>query len=167
METNVQKNNQLKGRTVSYSRTEQVHVVHPKDLNGGGRLFGGALLYLIDEVAGIVAKRHAQCPNVTTAAIDNLNFKAGAFENNLLVIIGRVTYTGNTSMEVRVDTYVEEIDGMRHPINRAYFVMVAMDDTDKPTKVPPLILENEGQKGEWECALMRKKNRLERRREGF
>ena len=157
----------LTPKKVSFSRTEQVHVVHPSDLNGGGRLFGGALLQLIDEVAGIVAKRHAQCPNVTTAAIDNLNFKAGAYENDLLVIIGKVTYTGNTSMEVRVDTYVENIAGYRHPINRAYFVMVAMDDEDKPTKVPQLLIEGANQKGEWEAALLRKENRLQRRKEGF
>lgn len=149
------------------SRTVQVHVIHPGDLNGGGRLFGGALLQMIDEVAGIVAKRHAQCPNVTTAAIDNLNFKAGAHLNDLLVIIGYVTYTGNTSMEVRVDTYVEDRKGMRHPINRAYFVMVGMNDEDKPTKVPPLLVETESQKAEWEGAILRKKYRLERREAGF
>ena len=154
-------------RTVEFSRTEQVHVIHPKDLNGGGRLFGGALLQMIDEVAGIVAKRHAQTPNVTTAAIDNLNFKAGGYENDLLVIIGHITYTGHTSMEVRVDTYVENIDGMRHPINRAYFVMVAMDENDKPTAVPQLKVETESQRAEWEGAILRKKNRIERRKEGF
>ena len=55
-------------KTVSFSRTEQVHVIKPCDLNGGGRLFGGALLSMLDEIAGIVAKRHSGCNNVTTAA---------------------------------------------------------------------------------------------------
>ena len=37
------------------------------------------------------------------------------------------------SMEVLVDTYVEHMeDGMRRPINRAYFTMVALDEVDKP-----------------------------------
>ena len=142
-------------------------MVKPGDLNGGGRLFGGSLLSLIDETAGIVAKRHSMRNNVTTAAIDHLVFKRGAFLNDLLVLMGYVTYTGRTSMEVRVDTYVEDIQGMRRPINRAYFVMVAMDEEDKPTPVPPLILESEGQKAEWEAALLRKENRLHRRKEGF
>ena len=157
----------MEGRKVSFSKTEQVHVVHPRDLNGGKRLFGGALLEMIDELAGIVAKRHCQCPNVTTAAIDNLNFKAGAYENDLLVLIGKVTFTGHKSLEVRVDTYVEDIKGMRRPINRAFFVMVAMDDSDKPTQVPPLIVETESEKAEWEAAVLRRENRLERRKEGF
>lgn len=155
------------GKKAGFSRTEQVHVVAPKDLNGGGRLFGGALLQMIDEVAGIVAKRHSGCDNVTTASIDNLNFKAGAYENDLLVLIGYITYTGKTSMEVRIDTYVEDNQGMRRPINRAYFVMVAMGEDDKPTKVPPLIIESETEKAEWKGAVLRKQNRLKRKQEGF
>ena len=45
-------------------------------------------------------------------------------------------------MEVRIDTYVENNEGMRHPINRAFFVMVAMGANNRPTKVPTLIIEN-------------------------
>ncbi|MDD3413987.1 MAG: acyl-CoA thioesterase [Lachnospiraceae bacterium] len=157
----------MKAKKAEESRTVQVHVVQPKDLNGAGRLFGGALLQMIDEVAGIVAKRHSHSSNVTTAAIENLTFKCGAYNNDLLVIIGYITYTGNTSMEVRVDTYMEDTKGMRRPINRAFFIMVAMDDFDKPTKVPPLMVETESQKAEWEGALLRKKLRLERKEAGF
>ena len=43
----------MEGRTVSYSRTAQVHLVQPADLNGGGRLFGGNLMKMIDEVAAL------------------------------------------------------------------------------------------------------------------
>lgn len=157
----------MEGKTADFSKSEMMHVIQPKDLNGSGRLFGGALLQMIDELAGIVAKRHCQTANVTTAAIDNLNFKAGAYENDLLVLIGYVTYTGNTSMEVRIDTYIEDIEGMRRPINRAYFVMVAMGEDNRPTRVPPLLIETESQKAEWEGALLRRKNRLERRKAGY
>lgn len=157
----------MEGKTADFSKSEMIHVIQPRDLNGSGRLFGGALLQMIDELAGIVAKRHCQTANVTTAAIDNLNFKAGAYENDLLVLIGYVTYTGNTSMEVRIDTYIEDIEGMRRPINRAYFVMVAMGEDNRPTRVPPLLIETESQKAEWEGALLRRKNRLERRKAGY
>lgn len=86
----------------------------------------------------------------------------------MVVIIGKVTYVGNSSMEVRVDTYVEHLeDGMRHPINRAYFTMVALDGNDKPKRVPRLILETEAEKTEWEAAEKRKDMRTRRKREGF
>lgn len=157
----------MNDRTVAYSKTEQVHLVQPTDLNGAGRLFGGVLLKLIDEVAAIVAMRHTGLKSVTTVAIDNLNFKAAAYNNDLIVLIGYLTYTGRTSMEVRVDTYVERIDGMRQPINRAHIVLVALDDEGQPTAVPPLVLENDIQEEEFRMGEKRKALRLERQRGGF
>lgn len=154
-------------KTVFYSKTEQVHLVQPADLNGGGRLFGGTLLKMIDELAAIVAMRHTGMKTVTTAAIDNLVFKSGAYVNDLIVLIGYITYTGRTSMEVRVDTYVERSDGMRYPINRAYVVLVALDEYNQPTEVPQLILENDIQKEEYSMAEKRKALRLERKKGGF
>lgn len=154
-------------RTVSYSKTEQVHLVQPADLNGGGRLFGGTLLKMIDELAAVVAMRHTGMKTVTTAAIDNLTFKSGAYVNDLIVLIGYITYTGRTSMEVRVDTYVECNDGKRYPINRAYIVMVALDENDHPVPVPQLILENDIQREENLLAQKRRNFRLERRKSGF
>lgn len=46
-------------KTVEASMTEQVHLIMQQHLNGGGRLFGGALMQWLDEVAGVVAMRHA------------------------------------------------------------------------------------------------------------
>ena len=93
-------------RTVEDSLVETVHLVRPNHLNSAGRLFGGTLMSWMDEVAGIVAKRHARC-NVITASVDNLRFIEGSYQNDCIVIVGKVTYTGRTSMEVRVDTYKE------------------------------------------------------------
>ena len=149
----------MENRTAAYSKTEQVHLIQPSHLNGGNRLFGGALLNWIDEVAAIVAMRHAGVKTVTTAAIDHLEFKAGAYLNDLIVLIGYVVYTGTTSMEVRVDTYVESTDGMRRVINRANIVLVALDERNKPTAIPQLILENDIQKEQYLQAKHRRENR--------
>ena len=157
----------IKEKKVSESFTEQYHIVMSGDINGSGRLFGGKLLSWIDEIAGIVAMRHCG-GTVTTVAIDNLRFKAGAYLNDVVVLEGRVTYTGRTSMEVRVDTYIEgKKDGLRRPINRAYFSMVGMDENDKPTPVPTIVFENELQKLEWEAAKKRIEYRKKRREQGF
>ena len=153
-------------KRVEESMTETIHMVMPNHLNGANRLFGGVLMQWIDETAGIVAMRHAQT-NVTTAAVDNLKFIKGAYQNDLVVVKGKVTYVGRTSMEVRVDTYVESLDGIRRPINRAYFVMVAIDENDRPTPVPKLIVETEVEKAEWETAELRNKMRKQRKTEGF
>lgn len=157
----------MDGVHVSESRTEQTHLLMPQHLNAAGRLFGGQLLSWIDMTAGIVAMRHTSS-NVVTVAIDHLNFKDSAEKSDIVTLIGEVTYTGNTSMEVRVDTYKEHRDGKKVHINRAYLVMVALDDeTKRPKRVPPLILETEEQKVEWEAAVLRAEFRKKRRREGF
>ena len=156
----------IEERTVEDSLVETVHVVRPNHLNSASRLFGGVLMQWIDEVAGLVAKRHTR-GNVVTASVDNLKFIKGAYQNDVIVIIGRVTYTGHTSMEVKVDTYVENLNGMRYPINRAYFTMVALYENDKPKQVPRLLIETEEQKMEWEQAKRRKEIRILRKEEGF
>ena len=74
---------------------------------------------------------------------------------------------GRSSMEVRVDTYVETLDGMRHVINRAYVVMVAIDEEGKAVPVPGLIVETESEKAEWEAGEKRYQLRKQRRLEGF
>lgn len=156
----------LPSKKVSESTTEQIHMIMYDDINGFNRLFGGQLLAWIDEVAGITARRHCG-RDVTTVAIDNLHFKSGVYLNDLLVLVGKVTYVGRTSLEVRVDSYIEDADGTRRPINRAYFVMVCMGDNDRPTQVPRLILENEGENMEWQNAEKRRELRLLRKKEGF
>lgn len=153
-------------KRVADSMTEQSHLLFPRSLNANGRLFGGQLLEWIDETAGIVAKRHAEC-NVVTVAIDNMHFKEGATEADTIYMKGYLTYVGRSSMEVRIDTYAEKLDGTRRMINRAYFVMVGTDAHQKPIQVPGLIVEGVNQQIEWETAKRRQELRKERQREGF
>lgn len=112
----------------------------------------------MDELAGLVAKRHTR-KNVITASVDNLSFLRGAYQKDVIVITGKVTYVGNTSMEVKVDSCVEDLDRNRTLINRAYFTMVALDENDHPTRVPRLELETEEEKEEWKNAEKRREMR--------
>ena len=150
-------------KTVDDSRVETVHIVRPNHLNGANRLFGGILMQWIDEVAGIVAKRHSMT-NVTTAAVDDLTFLRGAYQNDMVVIKGKITWVGTTSMEVCVDTYVENVNKERQWINNAYFVMVALDENDKPVRVPRLALQTEEERRTWEIADERRRLWNQRRK---
>ena len=154
-------------RTVGESRVETVHIVRPNHLNAAGRLFGGILMQWIDEVAGVVAMRHAETHRVVTAAVDNLQFKRAVYEGDILVLRGYVTYVGKTSMEVEIDTYTELPDGMRQTVNRAFFVMVAVDENQKPVQVPDLVISTEAEKARNEAAKMRRTMRKQRRENGF
>ena len=152
----------IEAKTVDDSRVETVHIVRPNHLNGANRLFGGILMQWIDEVAGIVAKRHCMC-NVTTASVDNLTFLHGAYQNDMIVIKGKMTWVGSSSMEVCVDPYVENLSGERHRINNAHFMMVALDENDRPVKVPRLILQTEDEHLAWAHGEERRRIRNQRR----
>ena len=148
------------------SQTEQTYLMRPKYLNGYGKLFGGQLMGWIDEIASIVAMRLSES-EITTAAIDNLNFKESASVDDVIVLRGKITHVGRTSMEVRVDTYVESRQGTRKIINRAYVVMVAVDDCQHPIPVPGLLVETEAERAEWEGGEKRYALRKQRRIEGY
>ena len=149
-------------KRVKDSMVEIAHIVRPTDLNSAKRLFGGTLMAWIDETAVIVAKRHAMM-NVTTASVDNLSFLSAARMRDVIVIIGKITYVGTTSMEVKVESFVEHINGERELVNRAYITMVGLDDDGVPAKIPELILETPEEIAENEQAKVRRKIRSELR----
>ena len=153
-------------KTVAESRVETIHLVMPSDMNDSGRLFGGRLMCWIDEVAGLVGRRHAQM-NVTTGSVDNLRFLRGAYLREMVVLSGKVTHVGNASMEVKVETFIEKSNGERELINRAYLTMVGLDENDKPCRLPRLILETEEDQIEWQRAETRREIRRRQSAEGF
>ena len=155
-----------KDKTVAESKVETFHILMPENMNDSGRLFGGTLMCWIDEVAGLVGRRHAQM-NVTTGTVDNLKFLRGAYLREIVVISGKVTHVANSSMEIKVESFVEKATGERELINRAYLTMVGIDENNKPCRLPRLILMTEEDKREWDQAEIRRQIRQKQRAEGF
>jgi acyl-CoA hydrolase len=62
-------------------------------------------------------------------------------------------------MEVRVDAFIEHLDGSRDLVNRAYLVYVALDEGNKPIRVPRLLRSNEEEESEWNDGLLRRQQR--------
>ena len=143
--------------------TTTVQIVLPQHCNGYARprLFGGQIMAWID-IAGAVAARRYAGAAVTTVCVDNLNFIAPAYLNDTVVQEAFVTWTGRTSIEVRVDSYVEKLDGSRTLVNRAYAVYVALDAEENPAAVPALVPETDEERQEYAAALTRREIRLKR-----
>ena len=144
-------------------KTTTVQIVMPQHCNGYAkpRLFGGQIMAWIDVIGAVAARRYTQRA-VTTVCIDNLTFLKPAYLNDTVVQEAVVTWTGRTSLEVRVDSMVERLDGTRELINRSYAVFVALDDEDKPTGIPMLIPETDEEKHEFQAAEQRRQIRLSR-----
>ena len=135
-------------------------IVLPQHCNGAERprLFGGQMMAWIDIIGAVAARRYTQ-RNVTTACVDHLSFLAPAYPGDTVTQEAEVTWTGRTSVEVRVCSYVEQLDGTRTLANRAYLIYVALDDDGRPTPVPPFTPQTNEEKLEWAAALERKRVR--------
>ena len=142
-------------------KTTTVQIVMPQHCNGYAipRLFGGQIMAWIDVIGAVAARRYTHAA-VTTVCIDNLTFLKPAHLNDTVVQEACVTWTGRTSLEVRVDSLGERLDGSRELINRAYLVFVAIDENEKPIPVPPFVPETLEEKKEYAAAEIRRKNRL-------
>ena len=145
---------------MAMEKTTAVQIVMPQHCNGykKPRLFGGQIMAWIDVVGAVAARRYTQ-KAVTTVCIDNLTFLKPAYLNDTIVQEAVVTWTGHTSLEVRVDSMVERLDGSRELINRAYAVFVALDEQDRPAPVPPFVPETEEEQQVFRDAEARRRYR--------
>jgi acyl-CoA hydrolase len=150
-------------KPVSYSVSEQTQFIMAQHSNRSGRLFGGQLMAWIDILAGVVAFRHSD-GDCTTASVDYLSFEKPINVKDLIVLHGKVTYVGNSSMEIRVDTFIESPGLVHEHANRAYLTFVAIDDEGRPRRVPRLDPQTDEEKAEYAAGLERARLRRERRK---
>ena len=145
--------------------TTSVQIVLAQHCNGyeKPRLFGGQIMAWIDIVGAVAARRFAKC-GVTTVCVDNLTFIAPAYLNDTVVQEARVTWSGRTSLEVRVDSYVEQLNGERKMVNRAYAVFVALGADERPAEVPVFTPETPEEEQEYAAAQERRRVRLGRQK---
>lgn len=145
------------------SMIEMTELILPNDTNLLGNLLGGRLMHWIDIAGAMAASRHSNHV-VATAALDSLDFRHPVRVGEMVRLKARITWVGNTSMEVRVDVYCENMrTGSTIKTNKAYITFVALDDSGKPVQVPALCLETEEEKLEYEKACIRRETRLKKK----
>jgi acyl-CoA hydrolase len=130
------------------AEARSVHVVLPGDTNNHGGLFGGTLLQWMDKTAAIAAMRFCQRA-VVTASLEGIDFRQPIHVGAMVEIIAQVIYTGRTSLVVQVAVYREHLDGERLLCTSGFFSLVAVDDQDRPTPVPPLLVAGEAAQAAW------------------
>jgi acyl-CoA hydrolase len=156
----------MEGRRVSESATEMIQLVLPHEANVHGSVLGGTVMHWIDLAAAVVANRHSRRP-VVTAAIDEMSFLAPISIGMFTLLHARMTLVDKSSMEIKVKVESEHpLTGERRHTATAFVTFVALDPaTQRPTPVPPLILETDDEKAEHARALERRRLRLERRKQ--
>jgi uncharacterized protein (TIGR00369 family) len=137
--------------------------MQPEHANLRGDVHGGWIMKLVDEAGALAAMRHAQA-RVVTVAIDRMRFHEPIRIGDLVVLQAEVTYVGRTSMETRVQVVAENpVTGERTHTNSGYLVYVALDESGRPTPVPPLLAETDAEKKRQAAARERQTLRLTQR----
>lgn len=148
------------GKPVSASRSEITEIVLPNDANLLGNMLGGRVMHLIDIAGALAATRHANLP-VVTASVDYLDFRFPIHLGEWIVLKSQVNRVFNTSMEVGVKVYAENVlTAERRHTSTAYLTFVAVDLDQKAHTVRPLILETEEDRRRYEEAGERRRVRL-------
>jgi acyl-CoA hydrolase len=142
------------------TRNIMSELVLPNDTNTLGNLMGGKLMHWMDIAAAISAMKHCNCP-VVTASVDNVSFANPIKLGNLLTIESTVTRAFNTSMEVYLQVWGEDLSAQfKYLTNEAYLTFVALDPNGRPRKVPELVPESAQEIERFEGALRRRQIRL-------
>lgn len=110
----------------------------PDTANFSGKVHGGTILKLLDQVAYACASRYAGS-YVVTLSVDQVTFRQPVSVGELVSFLASVNHTGTSSMEIGIKVTAEDIRSkvVRH-VNSCFFTMVAVDEQGKPTPVPPL-----------------------------
>ena len=120
---------------VQASETRLAKVVIPGTTFHHDTLFGAILLGWMDEIAFITATRFGRCRFVT-ASLDRTDFRHPIPAGAIVELVARVTRLGRTSLQVRVDVYVEHLfdAGRLHAVT-GLFTMVSIGEDKRPTPI--------------------------------
>lgn len=131
-------------------------VVLPHETNTLGKLFGGALLAWMDEIAAVSAHRHCK-QVVVTASVNNVSFNVPIDLGDFVTLESKVSRAFKTSMEVIIDVSIEDrVTGIRKMSNQAIYTFVAVNAAGKTVEVPEIIPETEEEQRRFDAALRRK-----------
>jgi acyl-CoA hydrolase len=120
---------------IEASETRIFKAVFPNTTNHYDTLFGGTAMQLMDEIAFITATRFSRKKCVTVSS-DRIDFQKPIPAGTIIELVGRIARVGNTSLDVKVDIYIEQMyKDDREKAITGNFTLVALDERKRPTGV--------------------------------
>ncbi|RQD69974.1 MAG: acyl-CoA thioesterase [Tindallia sp. MSAO_Bac2] len=135
----------MKSKSIGNSAVNLCNVMQHQHSNLVGNVHGGEIMKMMDNTAGLVAYKHSHASRAVTARVSEIEFLQPIHIGNLVTSKGRLIYTGNSSMEIKVEVWVEDIRNNQPGTKAAtaYFTMVALNNDGKPIKVPEIEIYND------------------------
>ena len=140
-------------------------LMQPSHSNFSGKIHGGHILNLMDQIAFACASKHSGNYCVT-ASVNKVDFLNPIEIGDLVTMKASVNYVGKTSMVVGIRVESENIrtGEMKH-CNSSYFTMVAKNDDGESVEVPGLIINDKTEIKRFLKALKRKDTKVSRQSE--
>lgn len=133
-------NERPKYKQINESQISLTELMLPSHSNFSGKIHGGHILNLMDQIAFACASKHSGNYCVT-ASVNKVDFLNPIEVGELLTLKASVNYTGRTSMVIGLRVESENIrTGEKKHCNSSYFTMVAKDDQGKSVPIPGIIL---------------------------
>ena len=107
----------------------------PRDANPYGDIFGGWLMSLMDNAAGLVAARRTR-GRAVTVAMDGVQFHEPVKVGDEVSVYGEIEKIGRTSITIEVEAWrrprhLEEAS----KVTEAKFTFVAIDEQGRPRPI--------------------------------
>lgn len=127
-------------KTVKSSKVTISELMLPSHSNFSGKIHGGYILSLMDQIAFACASKFSGHYCVT-ASVDTVDFLSPIEIGELVTMKASVNYVGKSSMVVGIRVDAENIQtGKVKHCNSSYFTMVAKDENGGNVTVPGLRL---------------------------
>jgi len=147
-------------KPVRDSKVTLSQLMLPSHANFSGKIHGGYLLSLMDQIAFASASKFSGYYCVT-ASVDTVDFLAPIEIGELVTLKASVNYSGKSSMVVGIRVTAENITtGVIKHCNSSYFTMVAKDEKGNKALVPGLVLSSNEEVRRYHHALQRIERRL-------
>ena len=135
---------------------QMIVLMTPDMVNFSGKVHGGAILKILDQVAYVCASRYAG-NYVVTLSVDQVFFRHPIHVGELVSFFANINYTGRSSMEVGIKVIAEDTKSrITNHVLSSYFTMVAVNEQSKSVPIPELKVTTEKQKERYDAALKRK-----------
>jgi uncharacterized protein (TIGR00369 family) len=142
---------------VKESQLSITELMLPSHSNFSGKIHGGHILNLMDQIAFACASKHSGNYCVT-ASVNKVDFLNPIEVGELVTLKASVNYTGKTSMVIGLRVVSENIrTGAIKHCNSSYFTMVAIDTNGKSIKVPGLFLTSKEEIRRFTRSIIRQK----------
>lgn len=155
----------MKYKHVTDSQVVISELMLPSHSNFNGKIHGGYILSLLDQIAFACASKHSGVYCVT-ASVDTVDFLNPIEIGELVTMKASVNYVGNSSMVIGIRVEAENIQtGFVKHCNSSHFTMVAKDENGKSVPVPGLIIKTDDDIRRFVKSIQRSKMKSQRREE--